>query len=57
MILNLSINEEIEQDAREIEGRRVPETLGAEMASESSTDVVEEPDSESKVASSRVIAV
>lgn len=54
MILNLSIGEEIEQDAKEIEGDHIPETIAGPSSSHSA-DIVEK--AEQKVVSPTVTAV
>lgn len=51
MILNFSIGEEIEQDAKEMEGHHIPETIAGPSSSHSA-DIVEK--AEPKVVSSTV---
>lgn len=55
MILNLSIGEEIEQDAKEIEGHHIPAEVLAGPTSSHSVDVTEK--SEPKKGSSTVTPV
>jgi hypothetical protein len=55
MILNLSIGEEIEQDAKEIEGHHIP--LGVERSSSSHAGVEETEKTESKAVTSNVTDV
>jgi hypothetical protein len=55
MILNLSIGEEIEQDAKEIEGHHIPADVLAGPSSSHSVDVIEK--AEPKNGSSTVTPV
>lgn len=54
MILNLSIGEEIEQDAKQIEGHHIPDIIAGPSSSHT-TDVVEK--AEPKGANSTVTSV